>query len=422
MNKKIQLSDIIKYGTIFFFPLRDAFGFYIGETPIRFGELWAIFYVIFILRSHKISKKEVSIVFILGFNLFLVFLGFIVNQGQFNQEFATKYTIRNILNLIFMWGFICSSVSFSEKDIKGVMKYSFYVQFGTFVLIYGAHCYFYMSRLLGWNDILASGQVVNIFGVIIPRFLGTSSEPGYLAAFLPMLLYYFVESNVRYRYFYIAITGVMVIATFSAAVYIATVIVLYIILINNGLNRKYLFGISLVIVMCFFIYFFNHKVQGIVDKMVIEKVISMVSGNKANYSATERNLHIGNAIRIFGLNSFIQKIIGRGTGGYLYNTLHFGVGLYSYDVEEAYNLYLSTLVDRGIVGLLLLVMLFRHLCRFRIRKDKISNAIFVGILIQLFHWMITGNLWQFYFWIEIILLLGYYRWKSQEMKGHVKYE
>lgn len=416
-NTETKLSETFKYVSLLLFPLRDALGFYLGTTPLRLGELWAVFYALFVLLSPKIRKKEMPIVAFVLINLFLVFVGLFINQGDFDQGFATKYILRNVLNLLFICGFLCSSIEFSNQDIDRMMRYSFFVQLCAFVLLYGTRHYFYMSKLLNWNDILASGQVINFLGVTIPRFLGTSSEPGYLAAFLPMLLYYFLKANIKHRSFYIVVTSLMIVSTFSTAVYIATVVIFFAFTAETGLKKKYLLGIALAILGMGLICLFNHNVQTLINRMIVEKVVSMISGNKFDYSATERNLHIKNAIRVFESSSAVQKIFGRGTGGYLYDTLHFGVGLYSYDVEEAYNLYLSTLVDRGIIGLILTIALFVFLRDRVVRKDIFSVSIFIGILLQFFHWVITGNLWQYYFWTEIIFLLGYYRWKTSQERS-----
>jgi hypothetical protein len=421
-NTETKLSKTLKYGSLLLFPLRDAFGFYLGTTPLRLGELWTVFYSLFILLSPKIRKKEAPIVAFLLMNLFLVFAGLFIGQGNFDQGFAMKYILRNVLNLFLICGFLCSSIAFSNQDVDRMMKYSFFVQLCAFVLLYGTHHYLYMSELLNWNNILASGQVINFGGVTIPRFLGTSSEPGYLAAFLPMLLYYFLRSNIKHRSFYISATCLMVVSTFSAAVYIATAFVFFTFSADTGLKKKYLLGVILAILGVSLIYLFSNDVQNMVNRMVFEKVVSMISGNKFDYSATERNLHIKNAIRVFESSDVIQTIFGRGTGGYLYNTLHFGSGLYSYDVEEAYNLYLSTLVDRGIIGLVLIIALFVILRNHVVRKDIFSESIFVGILLQFFHWTITGNLWQYYFWTEIVFLFGYYRWKLGQERNCTQYE
>ena len=77
----------------------------------------------------------------------------------------------------------------------------------------------------------------------------------------------------------------------------------------------------------------------------------------------------------------------------------------------------SNKIILGILAGYLVIMLIIFLWKHRIKKDKISNAIFVGISIQLLHWMITGNIWQYYFWMEIVFLLGYYRgvnWQVEE--------
>ena len=33
-------------------------------------------------------------------------------------------------------------------------------------------------------------------------------------------------------------------------------------------------------------------------------------------------------------------------------------------------------------------------------------AIKFGVYVRMFHWVFTGMLWQYYFWVEVILLLS----------------
>ncbi len=414
ITNKSSISNILKFGLILFFPLRDAVGFYLGDIPLRLGEIWGVFFAIFLFFPRKVKKEEIQILLVLLFNLFLTMIGIILNKGEINQSYAVKYTLRNILYLMLLSGFLCSPIVFSRKDIDIAMKYSFFVQLCAFCLFYAFGLYFYMGQIYGWNDILASGQYVKIYGRIVPRFVGTSSEPGYLAAFLPMLLYYFIVANTKHRYFYIIATSMMILFTFSAAVYIATATIVVVIIISHRTKKRYSIGLLFIAVFCLGLYFFNQNVRQLMDKFVIDKVISMFSGDGVNYSASDRNTQMINAVKVFHQNSLLQKIIGRGTGGYLFDTMNNGKGLYLYNVEEAYNLYLSTMVDRGIIGLLLVLCLFSCLWKKKIREDNFSCSVFAGLLIQFLHWMITGNLWQVYFWMEIIMLFGYYRWYKAE--------
>ena len=410
MKKITNLEEILKFGTILFFPLRDILGFYIGESPIRLGELWAAFYIIILFYRGKLKNGEIFIALFLCLNLLLVFVGNVFNVGNIDQGFSTKYIFRNIFNILFIIGFLCSKIDYSADDITRIIKYTFYIEMVMFVLLYATHHGMYIGHVYGWDSILATGQVVNIGGLIIPRFSGTSSEPGYLTALLPMMLYFFIVNPIKKYRLYLMGTGIMILFTFSSAVYFATfMVVVYLLVVNKKIPYKYLVGIIAILIIGLLVYLVNGNIRSMLDDMVINKIFSFFNGDKSNYSATERNLQMINAYNLFLNGDLIKQIIGWGTGGYLYNTLHYGIGLYSYDVEEAYNLYLSTLVDRGMVGLVLLMCFFKYLSTKRIKYDIYSNTIFVAILIQMCHWMITGNLWQYYFWAEVVILIGYNR-------------
>ena len=55
---------------------------------------------------------------------------------------------------------------------------------------------------------------------------------------------------------------------------------------------------------------------------------------------------------MFFNGNILQVLFGHGTGAYSFSALH-NTNLMVQTVEEAYNIYLSTLTDRGIIGLLI---------------------------------------------------------------------
>ena len=106
-------------------------------------------------------------------------------------------------------------------------------------------------------------------------------------------------------------------------------------------------------------------------------------------------------------------MIGNGTGYYSKMSKAF-TKYYIDDAEEAHNLYASTLTDRGIIGIIVLVLLFYYISRIKIPKNKnisanlmfFFTAIKFGVYVRMFHWFFTGMLWQYYFWIEVIILMS----------------
>jgi O-antigen ligase len=82
------------------------------------------------------------------------------------------------------------------------------------------------------------------------------------------------------------------------------------------------------------------------------------------------------------------------------------------DAEEAHNLYVSTLPDRGLIGLTILVLLFYFISRIKIPKNVFGDSMYFfiaikfAVYVRMFHWFFTGMLWQYYFWIEVVILIS----------------
>lgn len=431
MNDKKKSRSIIKRGLLLLFPWRDALGFVIASFPIRLGELWSIFLSWYLLpfgsrKRISFKRKEIGIALILIANFTLASLCVLFNINVVDNSFANKYLIRNVWNILFIVGFLASPLLFSAKQLDRLFKYFVIVELASFLFLYVTGGTFYLGSFKPNSAILATGQYVLLLGFKIPRFMGTCSEAGYLAPLLSFLMFYFLES-----YFgksaeckskkarpYIIILICLTLLTFSAAVifFVLAVSVFSILKNVNNIKIVRIVGIVLVFLIVFSILMTRMSdISTFLYNSIVDKVVYYISGGDAarvaSYSAADRTQHLQNAWEIFTNGNVFQMLFGRGTGAYSYQIQHSYATAMGIDAEEAYNIFLSTLTDRGIAGFCLLIAIIPFCKKHVIKGDIFSQTLFCAILAQYAHWMITGNMWLYYFWYEIVLLLGYERYK-----------
>lgn len=424
IDKKVSVLTIIILGMVLTFPLRDAFACSIGGVPFRLSEIWIILAMVLIISCSewKINCKELSIVVILLLNLVITVFGVIINKDTIVFSYAFKYIVRNMLWIMVFLLFLGSRFEINSRYIDMLMRYTVWVQAVACFFTVVTNNFFYLGNLSSTLD-RYDANFITIAGHAFHRLKGTCSEPGYMAALLPMLLYYFLvryieeqntkKENVKYG-IYILILFVISLFSFSSAVYgIEIIVVCYVLITSRPSVRKILlilFGVAVLLVALVVMLSSSSLFQALYDN-VINKVSYYLNRKRDvtfSFSAADRSQHIEFAKEIISQNSFFELIFGRGTGGYYYESL-LQTDFYQNNVSEAYNIYLSSLTDRGILGLAGVVAIF-ICCKKMVCKDVYSKALFCGIVAQGIHWILIGNFWLYYFWYEILFLIGYKRY------------
>lgn len=413
----------IKKGLLFLFPWRDALAVVIGGTPFRFGEIFSVF-VAFIpgvanrFGKIRIKSKEFHILLILLLNLIVALLSTLIYHYSVNTGFASKYIVRNIVYIFAMVGFFSSSITFDRVDVDKLMKYLLLLETLFFVVVEATGIHLYIGKFATWSSILSSQQYYTIGGINIIRFMGTTAEAGYLSPLLVMPLYYYLVEYTREKkktLGWIFLDLILCLFTFSTAVYVFAAIVFLGVSIGNArtrMNNHKLILLFFVILAIVFLVIFGRRIPGI-SKLFSSEFVNKIKtflgrSQSGNWSAMDRSQHYKNAWKLFVSGSPLQWFIGHGTGGYYYFSQN-SSNLLVTEVDEAYNLFLSTLTDRGIVGFLCLVGVGVCSRKFVIKNSLASKTIWLGILAQYLHWMLTGNFWLYYFWYEIMFLVGLYR-------------
>lgn len=412
----IKINNFLSKLPLFLFSFRDSLGFFIGTVPIRIGELASSFFFINVFKTKsKISRNEQYILFALLLNFFIGILGDIVYFEDIDFNFAAKYLLRNILNIFFVWGFISTSIRYTSQDVEKLIRFTVLLQFSTFILMYCFKQYFYMGNMFDLGSYRDSG--VYLGSIWIPRFIGTCSEPGYLAPILSFPLYFYLKRFLIQKstedILYLSMILLMTIFTFSAAVYIFAGLVITYVLVENFKNKRvfYLIIIAMVTIPMGLCFILSSPVLSdyLVNKVVFKIIAYLTFDTTYMMSSSDRIEQMINCYEFVMRGDFFQVLLGHGTGGYA-----FFVKSSSYlisDAEEAYNLYLSTLADRGILGLICIIMIFVSVKNMVVSRDLYSQSIYVALIMQFLHWMIVGNFWLYYFWYEIVILIGYYRFR-----------
>lgn len=400
----------------FAYALKDTIGITIAGFPIRANELiLSLAAILGLLKkeSAKVYKNEFFLICLLGFNLIHTMIITGINIENVDLNFFIKYAARNILYIMLFFFFSIGKKRYSENDITYLCKTILIVNIIFMVLLYFTGYRLELGSVI--NTKTSGFQIMNIFGIRIPRFFGTATEAGYMGPFLMMPLYYYLSEFLKNQKNKkeLIILLLMCLMTFSAIVYLQMFVTFAYAVKNTMKRNKKINAIMAVIITIFFIlilYYISPEIRQFLDDYFINKLNAYLIQDKKvfDYSGTDRNMHMTNCINLFMEQPILKKLFGIGTGGYLYS-LNNNTTFYSV-AEEAYNIYLSTLLERGIIGIIIVICMVFVISRYHIKKDKISNAIYVGIVSQYIHWMITGNMWLCYFWMEVMYLIGYYYW------------
>ncbi|WP_026659364.1 hypothetical protein [Butyrivibrio sp. AC2005] len=422
-NKRISLLSVAIFGMLFTFPLKDAFAYTIKDVPFRLSEIWIVIslFFIFFVSAWKLKYKESGILWIVLFNLLVTLLGVVLNKETIVFSFAIKYIARNMLWLMVLVFFLGSRFEITSQNIDMLMKYTAWVQAIACIFTVITNRYFYLSDLLFAGD-RYDANFISIAGHVFHRLKGTCSEPGYLAPLLAMMLYYFLmkyldeyntqRDNIKYMT-YIFVLFVISLFSFSSAVYgIDLIIICYVLITSRQRVNKclvILLGMAALLVAFVIVLSSRAMSQALFDN-VINKVsyyIFRQDNASFNFSAVDRSQHVEFAKKIISESTISELILGKGTGAYYFKSL-LRTDFYQNNVSEANNIYLSSMTDRGILGVAGVIATFIY-CKKMLHKDIYSRTLFCGIIAQGLHWILVGNFWLYGFWYEILFLIGYKR-------------
>lgn len=389
---------IFLYILLIVLPLRESFALMIGEsTPMRLGEMLVAFCPIF----YFIYKDEYEEPVNTTSNLLIIFLAYsfiagIVFGEHIDLSFAVKYFIRGVLFFILIRIAENKVIYIPEKFIELLFKYT--------VIIESIFCF---MQMLGYT--LLFGEfgpytASETFG--FQRLSGTASEPGYLIPIITPCIYYFISDFEKYRYWAILSFAIAILSLSSfgyVAILVVILIKLYMIFRENDYKNVLVIGGSLLFAL-FTVSISFPQVRDVYEG-ISTKVLAFSSFEEEDmdYSGAERTENLLVATEALLESSGKSLLFGQGIGATAYYTEN-NVVMFK-PAEEANNLFLSVLLNQGLLGLILLLLVFRSVFKQTRRNNSSSMALFVGILTQLLQYMIVGNLWLYFFWLYIFFII-----------------
>lgn len=406
-----RILKIYLYLLLIVLPLRESFALMIGEnTPMRFGEmLIALCPILFFIYKEEYEEPVNS-----TSNLLLIFLiySFVVGIGfgeHVEPSFAVKYFIRGILFFILIRVAENKVICISEDYIALLFKYV--------VVVESIFC---IMQMFGYTILFGEFGPYNAsetFG--FQRLSGTASEPGYLIPIMTPCIYYFISDFRKYS-FWAILSLAIAILSLSSFGYVA---ILVVILIKLFLSNRYsivksvlVSGIVLLVAL-FAVSMAFPQVKDVYEG-ISTKVLAFSSFDEEDmdYSGAERAENIVVAADAFLEGGGTSMLLGQGIGATAYYTEN-NVVFYK-SAEEANNIYLSVMLNQGLVGLILLLLLFISVFK-QTSKTSSSMAFFVGFLIQILQYFIVGNLWLYFFWFYIFFIIVINRQQVLE-ENHVE--
>ena len=390
------------------FPFMDV-GFIIYGIPLRIGELTFLLFFLrsLDLRTTKIHKVGLIIVLLLGINLIHVIS--IKYFTTVDNTFFFKYIFRNTLYLFAIVSFVLKPIKYDEIKFNFFIKYILWIV-SIFYLI--EFIDFYLISF-NWGELVfVSRQEKSIFNDFIIRFAGPSSEPAYI---IPLLSIPLIYGMFKRKFEYVVISMILMLLAFSSFGYLV-ILFSIIFLFNSITDRRFkqkakkILYLSLTSIFLVALVFAQKTSQVIAYNWLKLKAYVGI-GDSYEWSASQRMGHIKLALDMFIESSWYNMLFGNGTGFYSKMSKEF-TKFYLDDAEEAHNLYVSTLTDRGVIGLSLLILLFYIIIKIKIPKEVTGDfryffmAIKFSVLVRMIHWFFTGMLWQYYFWAEVAILIS----------------
>lgn len=429
MNSNKNKADKLLF---FFFPFRDSVGMNVG-VPFRIGEIYSGFYSIYLLLKKKkhfiiphIDNNIYAIIVLLTFNLFIVLIVSILNYDRIDQPFLIKYVIRNCLTIFLMFSIWKVPLSYNEKLIEWSAKWNIILQLiaAFFFFVLGQRIY--MNSLTSIWDI----QTSEYGGFEFPRYSGTTAESGFLAPLLAYpLLYFAYYHKDKINKIFLIITIILLMISLSTFNYAILLFAFCYYLYHQNRNKL----ICSLVLICLFIVTIYIVLSFLQSGSLLSTILeaNMKKGigyltfgtyGELDWSANDRNEHLLNAFNFFINGNFMELLLGHGTGAYSYLASHHSAVLVE-NVEEAYNLYLSTLTDRGLIGFVTYLIIIFKIYRIK-TNNMISNTIWFAILVQLIHYFLVGGMWLYYVWQEVVFLVGFekYRYIKKEVNTNKNYE
>ena len=422
--KTCRKRDYLSYFLLLVFPLFDMFGLSIAGTNFRLTELYILLFSAVIIidrtRDQKMIIKKGT-----GYNVFLALLtnfmvslvGVLIWHQDVDTTFAIKYLIRNIIYILFITACLVKKKKpLCEGDIEFLAKWTIKVSAFCFALLFLFGNQIYMNHLIKPVD----GLRVSILGVSMIRFSASTFEPGLAFLLLALPLYYFTRTYEKNK-LYFWITVCLLLTTYSTTAFaVLTLNFALLLWEKHKVTKSFITNVALSLLLIIIGVFVVFNNASIADKFwyQINKILGFFTGGKTGtllWTSNDRLNQMQIITRHISDGNLWQIIWGRGTGEYTYYIARIKSGIAMTNAEEAYNVYLSSLSDRGIVGLgFVAFIILDALKGFRNSSLPIRSLKWI-VLVHAIGWVIMGNFWLYTFWTAIGFMILYSKPDMEEL-------
>ena len=417
--------DRLSYILLFVFPLFDMFGLSIAGTNFRLTELYILLFSVAVIVG-RIIAREVVVKKEFGYNIFLILLanfiislaGVLLWHQDVDISFAIKYLMRNVIYILFIISCLMKKKRpLCEGDIEFLAKWTIKLSVFCFALLFLFGNQIYMNQLIKPVD----GLRVSILGVSMIRFSASTFEPGLAFLILALPLYYFTRTYEKNK-LYFWTTVCLLLTTYSTTSF-AVLGLNFVLLLweKHRWTKSFVTKCALVLLFVIIGAFVVFNNAGIANEFSyqINKVLGFFTGGKSGtllWTSNDRLNQIQIITRHIFDGNLWQMIWGRGTGEYTYYIAHIKSGVAMTNAEEAYNIYLSSLSDRGLIGLSFVVFIILDALKgFRNSSLPVRSLKWV-VLMHAIGWVIMGNFWLYTFWIVIGFMILYSKPDRKELK------
>lgn len=265
--------------------------------------------------------------------------------------------------------------------------------------------YIYPGLVQTW----AGGVHLNDKGFRVNRFAGFASEPNYwgnLFLFLFPITFIgifnkSIRSELRLNLIMLMIIIIFAVLTFSTFTHLSMLLAL---------------------VGIFFFKFNNvKKIRMVFVSLTLLALVGLVSSKYVGYIwAKLTTLGTSSSFERFywsysAFNMWLESpLIGHGLGTYIFHFKDYIPFITIPPAEQANSVFLATLAEQGIIGLLFLLLmmatlsgLFSRRLMNSIKKNVYLKAMAIGLLLYLPYFLITGTLYLYYFWFYFGAFRGF---------------
>ncbi len=381
--------------------------------------LIAVIFLIYCLKKKKFSYfKNKYFFFFLIFWFYLIFNSLINNLNFDSLKISFFY---------FRYGiFVIAIVALLEADDKFI-KYFFYcILFCFIVLIFdGFYQYFFKENILGWKS--PPTRVSSFFGDEL--ILGS-----YLSRLWPIffglsLIIFNTKNKIFFLFIIIFILSeaLIFLSGDRSAFFYINLSAIFVILFSKKIAKLRLITLLFSILLIFVISLINPTAkERVFDTTIYQMNLMKIDKNEDQFYifSKQHNAHYITAYKIFLDNKFLGvgvKNFRNFCNDTKYSKKQFGCS------SHPHNTYVQILAETGIVGFSFLVFIFYYFCKFvfkhillkfkgRYYFNDFEICVLSGILIYLWPIIPTGNVFNNWINIALILNLPFLIWSRKSSK------